>query len=968
MSITLTRPEWLLALPVILGALWYGARGSFADLLGARRALAWALRIAIVLALVAALAGAQVVRPAEELTVVFVLDGSYSVPGAERERALEFLRQALAHRGAQHRCALVVFGRQAVVEAEAVHRPEEVTVAAELDGGHTDIASALRLALGLIPPESAGRIVLCSDGNENAGEAGEQLLAAAAARIAVDVLPLGTRGESDALVADLTVPAEARRDEPFSVRVDVHSSEPADGRLTVLVDDEPVEVRGITLAAGARTCELPVSIPDPGFHRVDVLLEGDADACPDNNLGTGFVRVRGQPRVLVVDASPEEAQALRRALELQEIEVRVGGQASLPTSAADLETWDAVFLSDFPSFRMSQQQMEMLRDATRLRGIGLGMIGGEYGFGAGGYYRTPVEEALPVSMDLSKQRAFPASAVLIVMDTSGSMGMQEDGYTKIELAAEAGCAVVELLQHYDSVGFIASDPAPTLIAPLRKLEDKQRVMNDIRSVRAGGGGISVFPSLKAAYGVLQGDASPVRHVILLADGSDCDEQEGSVPLVRQMAAERITVTAVAFGDGPHVPFLQDVAAQGGGQFYLTARARDLKGIFTREALMVAKSVLVEERFRARPADASELCAGVDWASAPPLLGYVATTRKELARTPLLSHKDDPLLAHWQFGLGRSVAFTSDAKAHWAAHWLQWPQFTRFWGQTVRWVLRRPGSELLHPRIERSGEGRRLVVEAFDEEGAPLNGLEIRATLSDPAGGSEELTLPQAGPGRYEARVEAAQAGAYVAGIVARGPDGFLAQRTMGFAVPYPPDYADVAPDDDFLRRAAAQTGGTTLADPAQVFTPPAVFPRTHTDIWRLLLWIAALLLPLDVAVRRLIVRAEDVAMALAAVRSRVGALRGAPQPEQATVEHLLASRRTVRERDREPRPPRIIPPPEPTARRAEGGAAGAPSAPGPQADAEAPEPDAAAAAEEAEPATTTGRLLRRKRELRKGGR
>lgn len=967
-TIGFTQPEWLVALPALLAALWWGARGSYAGLRGWRLGGAWAIRVAIVLLLVLALAGAQIVRPAEEMTVVFAVDDSYSVAPGERERALAVVQAALEERGPGQRAAMVVFGGDAMVESETLQQPEEVAISAQVDGGHTDIEAGLRLALGLIPPDRAGRVVLVSDGNENLGEVAEQLLAAEAGRVVVDVLPLRTRSQHDALVADVRVPDEARREEPFQVHVDVHASDLADAELTVMVDNEPVESRSLALSAGSQTLSIPISLSEPGFHRVDVVLEGAGDQVKENDLGTGFVRIRGEPRVLVVDTRPDEAQALERALQLQEIEVKVGGPASMPVSAADLEAWDAVFLSDFPSYMMSHRQMEMLRDATRDRGIGLGMIGGEFGFGAGGYYQSPVEEALPVSMDVTKQRVFPSAAVLIVMDTSGSMGMMEDGYQKIELAAEAGATIVDLLQPYDSVGFIASDPAPTEVAPLRKLSDREAIKADIRSVRAGGGGIAVYPSLEAAYGVLRHDESPVRHIILLADGSDCDQQQGSIPLVRQMASEKITVTSVAFGGGPHVPFLQDVAAAGNGQYYLTERARDLKGIFTREALKVTKSVLVEETFRAQPADSSELTSGFDWSGAPPLMGYVATSQKGLARTPLVSHKTDPILAHWQFGLGRTVAFTSDAKAHWAARWLQWPEFTRFWGQTVRWVLRRPGSELLHPRVERGPEGSTLVVEAFGEDGAPINGLEVSATLNLPGGGSEDLSLPQAGPGRYEAPVDAREAGAYVAGVVARGPEDFEAERTMGFAVPYPPDYADVAADEDLLRRAAAQTGGRFIEHPGDVWAPPATFPHTRTDIWRLLLWAAALLLPLDVAIRRLMIRAEDLAPVWEFIPEFFGLYDVDLKPEleepEETVGHLLQTRRAARSEHATP----TYHPPTPSAPHPERLQTGSEPTP-PEREAVDDVRTRASARStdrdgDEESAGTTARLLKRKREMR----
>lgn len=959
MGLAFTRPEWLPALPLVAAALVYSARGSYAGLTGARRWVAWSVRGALMTALVLALAGAQFVQPTRALTVVFALDGSYSVPESERERALELVRQALSGRAADHRAALVVFGHDAVVESDALRTPAEVAVSSEAEGGYTDLSAGLRLALGLVPPDSAGRVVVISDGNENMGSAAEEVPAARAGGVVVDVVPLGSRAVHDLLVGGVDAPSSARRGEPVPVRVRLQSSRPTQATLTLLVDDEPHETRALTLAAGSTSLDLPVAFDEPGFHRVEVAVHAEGDDCPENDAGTAFVQVRGKPRVLVVDSVPDETGALRRALRLQDIEVRVAGPQALPTDAADLEGWDAVLLSDLPAYKMHERQMLMLRDAVRDRGLGFGMLGGELSFGAGGYYRTPVEEALPVTMDVTKDRVFPAAAVLIVMDTSGSMGMEEDGSTKIELAAEAGAAVVDLLQPYDAVGFIASDPAPTVVCRLRTLEDRVSVKSDIRSVRAGGGGISVYPSLQAAYQVLADSDAPIRHIILLADGSDCDEQEGSVPLVRLMAAERITTTAIAFGDGPHTPFLRDLVAAGGGHYYLTERAGDLRSIFTREALTIAKSVLIEETFAARPADASELTAGLDWSSAPSLLGYVATTPRDRAQTPLVSHKSDPVLAHWHYGLGRSVAFTSDAKAHWAAHWLGWPDFGKFWGQVVRWVLRRPDAGNLHARIEREGDRVRIVVDALADDGAPLNGLEVRAAVNGPNGGRTELVLPQSGPGSYSAEAPAAATGPYVVGVTAQGPEGMAARQTVGFSVDYPPDYADTEPDERLLASLAQQTGGQVLENLTEVFTPPPTAPRRHTDIWRLLLWLAALLLPLDVAVRRLVLRREDLAPFVAVVAALFARLRRRRRLEQpGTVDRLLEVSRTTREREERAVPPDRAP-------------AAPPQAPPPPAAVPPPrserKPEAAPRRPHDEDESTTARLLRRKRELRDKG-
>ncbi len=887
MWVSFSRPLYLLLVPAAAALLWWSGRASFADLTGARKWVAWSLRGVIVASLIFALAGVQLIKTSKELVVTFVADQSVSIPPQERSRALEFIQASLSRKRPDQRAALVVFARDAAVESESLSKGGKVQLASRPNSGHTDISAALRLALGIIPPEAAGRVVLLSDGNENVGSAAQEALLARANRVPVDVVPLSTRRARDVLVQEVRVPSQARIDEPFPVGVTVEATEPSQATLTVLVDDRPVEKQSATLAAGSAALKVPVSLHDSGFHKVEVLVESQGEQIGENDRAAGFVRIKGEPRLLLLNSNASDSKILADRLRAQDIRVDAAGLAAIPTNPADLERYDAIYLDDVPAYAMTDNQMAMVRDATRDRGIGLGMIGGAYSFGAGGYYRTAIEEALPVDMDIKKNRMLPGASVLLVVDTSGSMGAIEDGREKIELAAEAACAVVDLLQPYDSVGVIASDPRPTAVAQLRDLSNKNLVKRDIRSLRAGGGGIACFPSLSAAYQELRDVKTPIRHIIMLADGSDCDEQAGCVPLAFQMAQERITVTTIAFGDGPHVPFLKEVANAAHGQFYLTNAARDLKKIFTRETLTIAKSVLIEEPFRPQVTESTAPITGIDWSNVPPLLGYVATSQKSLANTPLVTHKDDPLFAHWQYGLGRSIAFTSDATAHWAAYWLGWDSFSQFWGQTVRWSLRDLSSDVLYPKIESDGDKARVVVDAVAADGTLINNLALRAAVSGPDGRRQEMDIAQTAPGRYEGEFEAADTGAYVVGINAHGAGQFTAQQTAGFAVGYPPDFAETESQEAFLKGIAEQTNGRVLTDPDTVFDPPAVMPRVPIDNWRTLLWLAVVLLPFDVAARRLILRREDMRFFTEPLANALGrARRMRSAKEVAREEHM----------------------------------------------------------------------------------
>jgi hypothetical protein len=310
------------------------------------------------------------------------------------------------------------------------------------------------------------------------------------------------------------------------------------------------------------------------------------------------------------------------------------------------------------------------------------------------------------------------------------------------------------------------------------------------------------------------------------------------------------------------------------------------------------------------AESTAPITGIDWSSVPPLLGYVATSPKSLANVPLVSHKNDPVFAHWQYGLGRSVAFTSDAKARWAAAWLRWGGFSQFWGQTVRWSLRDLSSDVLYPKIEGNGDKAKVVVDAISADGTLLNGLAMRAAVSGPDGRREQVDISQTAPGRYEGEFEAASSGAYVLGINASGPGRFSAHQTAGFSVGYPPDFAETEPQEAFLKGLAEQTGGRVLTDPSAAFARPAAMPRVPLDIWRTLLWLAVILLPFDIAVRRLVIRREDLsafggftqpfANALARAR-RVRAGREAARAEH--LGRLLDRKKQIRQRPAAPAAP-----------------------------------------------------------------
>ena len=605
----------------------------------------------------------------------------------------------------------------------------------------------------------------------------------------------------------------------------------------------------------------------------------------------GFCGVRARPRVLYVEGDPGQEKYLAAALRSQKIDADVTNPAGLPRNLAEFQNYDSVILSNVSALYLSTEQMKMMQSNVRDLGQGFGMIGGEDSFGVGGYYRTPIEEALPVDMDVTKQKEWPSTAVVCVIDKSGSMGMGGMGYAKVDLAKEAAIATLEVLGERDEYGVVCFDEAAKEVFPLQPLKNPGAVRDAIASIAAGGG-TSMYPGMMMAQEWLAASPAKVKHCILLTDGMSLPgDFDGAIRALNRVGA---TLTSVAVGTDADVPLLQRLAQTGGGRFYYTEDPQALPRIFTKEALLVSKSLIVEEAFRARVDTSSEVLRGVDWASHPPLLGYVATTAKSLADVPMRTARNDPLFAHWRYGLGRSIAFTSDCKARWGAHWLQWPGYQKFWGQAVRWTLRRSTRANFQTTVDLERGRGHITVDAVDDKGQFVNFLKVRANVVSPDMAAQALELRQSGPGRYEGNFPATAIGAYMVNVSRSGPGGTAAQ-TSGIAISYPPEYRDLKTNTFVLTRLAERTRGKLLTDAGQVFSRNRQPARVPVEIWPALLLIALLLFPLDVALRRVMIEPAEV---LSWLGERARALRlrrksaHAPARQQ-TLGRLLDRKATV---------------------------------------------------------------------------
>ncbi|GAB4211154.1 MAG: VWA domain-containing protein [Roseiflexaceae bacterium] len=851
------------------------------------------LRTVMLAALVLALAGAQIVTPVRDLSVVFLIDSSDSIAPAQREQATEYINSALGSMPQGSQAAVVVFGANAVVERapaalSALNRISALPIATR-----TNIQDAIQLSMALLPADTQKRLVLLSDGGENDGRAVEAARLAAARGIPIDVVDLPSAQGPDVLLATLETPSSVREGQEISLGAVVRSSLATTGQLQVFADGQLVsELRDLAISPGTQTVPLRIPAGQAGFRRLEVRLDAQGDSAPQNNRAVAFSEVIGPPRILLIASDPARAENLRQALEAASTRPVVLPPSQVPADLVLLRDYAGIVLVDTPARDMPGALLDTLPVYVRDLGRGLAMVGGEDSFGAGGYRRTPIEQLLPVNLDPNSTSNTPDVALAMVIDRSGSMGDESggSGRSKLDLAKEAVYQASLGLAQRDQIGLVVFDTEATWVLPLQKLPPAVELEQALSRFNDGGG-TNIRPGIEEAARALEQAQARVKHMILLTDG---EADSNYSDLIDQMRASGVTISTVAIGADAN-PNLRTIAESGGGRYYRVARGADVPQIFLQETITVAGRDIVRGQFAPAIGLPAPIVRGLT--ELPALYGYNGTELKEAARAILLTPEGKPVLAQWQYGLGRAVAWTSDLKNLWGKDWIVWDQFPRFVSGLVDLLLPPPVTERLSLQSVSSGAETALDLLAQDAEGKPLNDLTVDARMVDPTGQSVGLSFSQIGPGRYRATARTESSGVYLAEVAASGAQGPIGTVSTGVAVSYSPEYGDQRTNPQLLRDLADLTGGRAAPPAAEVFARTNQQVGSTQEAALALLWLALLLWPLDIAVRRLFLSRGELALP----RRQVALPAAPPNPALARLD-AAKRRATASDRRAEPAP------------------------------------------------------------------
>lgn len=937
LKIAFDQPWWLLLL-VVEPILWILSFNTLSALGPYRRIFALLFRSVVFTLLVLALAGIQLQKISDRVTVIYLLDQSESIPKLTREAMLQYVTEDVkAHRrtgdlqhATEDKAGIIIFGREATIEyppfADEIRAVGLLESLFELRTDATNIASALKLAQASFPEDSAKRIVIVTDGNENLGDSRTVARGLADAGIGIDVVPIELNALAEIAVEKVALPPDIRRGQPMEARVVVHNyTEPGPrnptgevkGRLRVTRrfsnQEEPLGDGDVpvTLKPGKNVFSFThqIDVPAGYTYRADFVPDDvDADVMLQNNSATAYTHVRGKGRVLLIEdwENPREFDDLVQRLGEKNIEVEVMPSDRLFTSLAELQGFDCVVLANVPrasggesdkkeATNFSDEQIAMLVRNTEQFGCGLVMIGGNNSYGAGGWTNTELEKAMPVDFQIKNAKVKAVGALVMMMHASE---IAQGNYWQKVIGAEAlkvlgpsdycGCLYWDNFSGRDA-SWLWKDAASG--KGLARIQDRQKIWLGRLDRMAPGDMPQFEPAMQMALREFIPNPASIKHMIIISDG---DPSPPSQTILANYKRNGIKISTVAVGaHGPaESTLLQNIATTTGGKFYKVNNPKALPRIFQIEARRVARPLVKEDPkgIAVVVEDQShEMLEGL--APPQPVTGFVLTTRKEnplvevLMRADGVDAENGTILAAWRYGAGKTVALTTDAGHRWASSWKGGEDYDKFFSQMIRWSMRPVNEEGKFTIASDVKDGTvRVVVTALDKNDEFLNFLNMSGAGTGPEMDTVEMQFRQEAPGRYVAEFPADKAGSYLLAINTGQTNA--APLLTGITVPYSAEYRERQSNAGLLTTLASMkpAGGEAgkviegelvkgavdrLVASVDTFRRTLAKAISSEDFWPLFLLIAAGIFLIDVFIRRVTVHFYWVLPAMAYAYNRV---------------------------------------------------------------------------------------------------
>jgi uncharacterized membrane protein len=795
------RSPWFIAAALVVLALeWAYALSHRSQLPGSRRHRIWELVPGLALVLLAVALAAPQLRFGSTRPTVLAVDQSASIDSRSIALERKWTAEALAS-NCVARCRVVRFAAGTnTLEGSAGAGSASVP-----RRGATNLQNAIATAIARAP--RGGRVVVLSDGGQTEGDLLATAALARSRRVAVDWAPLTDPRQRDAAITTIGVPPAVHVGDTVPLTLTVHSTVAAVAVLQVRRDGGAPVSQPITLHVGDNPLLLFYTAAAEGWQSFQVTVSLPGDAVGANDSLAAATDVGPAPRVLSVGAPGSPMPEL---LAREHMRVTRVAPAALPVDAAAYGGDDAVVLDDVAATALSSAQVAALGGAVRTGGLGLLVLGGPHSFSLGRYWRSPIQQILPVSSLIPGNLQRRDLAIELVLDRSGSMLDSIGGAPKIQMARAGAKQTADFIAaHHDQLGIVDFDVAAHRLLPLQTLAPgaSQRQVNRIVGTLQADGGTNIYIGLEAGLQELLASKAKERHLILMTDGISAPANYA--PLLATLRREHISVATVALGSDADRVLLGQIATATGGHAYVTDNAKQLPHIFVKETQLSARPVRVSGHLTVSVSSDSPVVRSLAGKQLPGLTGNVVVGLNSGAQADLLASdhgsQTDPALAQWQIGSGRVVAWTPGLGPPWADAWLG---AGSLWNDAVRWSERGVTPPSIDPEAPGGSSGS-LQIDLANAGTAAPGVTAIAGTLTGGDGVPHSITFSPAGPGLYRANVASLPAGVYRFALASSGTDHLSA--TGEVALPYPSEYSPASVTKSPIGQLVAQTDGRLLA-------------------------------------------------------------------------------------------------------------------------------------------------------------
>ncbi len=843
MSIAFERPYFLILLPIVAAVVLYIARGlRIRD--KAKKNKYIAFRIFVMWLLVLALSGVSLGKRQDKTTTIFLVDVSDSM-SSHRDEIQSYLAKVIADMPKKNQMGIVVFGGSTEVEQFVTDQRIFTEFGTHPVTTATNVENAIATALSIFPSDTAKRLVLISDGQENEGSMMNMATSLQSQNVELAVLPMKTEIGDEVYVDNVTVPDTIRIGDSYAITVTIVSNVDTEAKLSLFSGRTLKGEEEVRLNAGENQFVFYDTADENGFRSYRVQVQAAKDTMTVNNEYSAFAQIEAKAKVLLVEGIKGEGKALEKAFEAGGVFYDIVTPTGAPTTMNQMMEYKSIVLLNVYYDDLKPGFVNNIKSYVKDFAGGLVAIGGDNSFALGGYRDTVLEEVLPVNMDLEGERQIPKMELVLVIDHSGSMSAassDNSGITCLDLAKAAAVKALETLRKTDAIGVLAFDDTYTWVVEPQEAEDTEAISGKIAGIEVNGGTM-IYPALEAAAKKMADSDAQLKHIILLTDGQDSYNNYDS--LCETISDAGITVSSVAVGRDANANLLQSLAEKCGGRYYYTDINQGLPRIFAKEVYLSAKEYLINERFTPVVVNNHEIIGSLS-EGAPALSGYIASTAKPTATRILVSHKDDPILTVWQYGLGKAVSWNSDASGKWSSQWALWEKYPVFWKNVIDYTITDTG--LNEDSLEVVQEGSHATVTYTTKEFSA--DTKVSAVCTDEKGNASEIEFDPVSPGKYEAKLKTEEVGVYNIALKNQSGEEVVKSVNTATAMQYSAEYR-FSERVDSMSKLTVLSGGREITMEDEIFLPIKQMVKANYNIGNLLLVLALCIFMLDVVERRL---------------------------------------------------------------------------------------------------------------------